>query len=303
MRRFPFVLFALPILLLVGACDATESPVDVHDEGLSAADAPLGLARANEDGSCRVRRLRLSRTGRIRDTNCAFLGLGYPAYADVYRFRPDREFPDYDPGTNGLEMFTFTVSTEFLGQYGIKENTTDPFDGALDGGMYFNANTTTAMSLVGTRNRYQFFILGGLNEFGRYEITTTRQGAGDHSCGQVIVLQGEVTFDSGMAIGNVCIQTFGQTTYGVHRRFVQAAPGVTYTLRLDGLSAGFQPALAAYSINGLITASTGALPGGATSREISFSLGPEFILPQDRFVMLLVGTTQPGTYTLSLTES
>ena len=105
----------LPVaLLFVAACEAGESPTGPTAAPEVTQVTVTADATANPDGSCKVRRLRTVRTGRLRTTNCVFTGLGYPAYADVYRFRPDREFPGYDPAVQ-LSAFTFEITSDFTG--------------------------------------------------------------------------------------------------------------------------------------------------------------------------------------------
>jgi len=288
-------------LLATAACDPGTGPI-VQDDVPTAPLTPTLAATANPDGSCKVRRLRPVRTGELLTTNCIFTGLGYAAYADVYRFRPDREFAGYDPDSQ-LSAFTFEVTSEFSGVVGLKENTRDEVleTGTLYAGLRLRGADPVTFSVIGTERRYQLFLLGGPGETGAYEITTTRQDdLESFRCGAVTAVVPPMTFDTRMRRGRACDVSYGTAATRENQWYVQVPPGATYTVRVDGFSGRSAPELRVIGWGGgVIAADTDALDG-RTFREVTISVDPGVLDPTRRFVMISVADRRNGDYTLSV---
>jgi len=287
-------------LIFVAACEAGESPTAPAPE--IAAVTTTADAAANPDGSCKVRRLRTTRTGNLRTTNCVFTGLGYPAYADVYRFRPDREFPDYDPAVQ-LSAFTFEVTSDFTGSVGLKEHSADDAlaDGTLYAGVRLRAVDPARFSIIGDQNRYQLFLLGGPAQTGAYEITTTETEAGAFTCGDITALVPPISFSSFLRKSTACDIDYGSRATDEHQWFVQVPIGGSYTVRVDGFTGRSEPELRAIGFGGTVIASDAErLEEGQTFREITVTVDPSVIDPTQRFVLVSVADRRRGDYTITV---
>jgi len=288
----------LSLALLVG-CEADGTPTS-PPAALTQATAD---ATANPDGSCKVRRLRTKKTGQLQTTNCTYDGLGYPAYTDIFRFRPDREFPGYDPDVE-LSMFSFEVTSDFSGAAGIMENAADPFDGNLLSGLNIAAGGTQTFSLIGDANRYKFFILGGPGETGSYKIRTTQNDPGAFRCGDITAVRAPISFLSRITKNRACSDDFGTGTLRSHQRFVWVPPGATMTVdveRVDPDRDRFRPEIWVLTSDAQVLAADAApLPDGVTSRQVTFSLPLSYSTGPSRFVMIVVGATRNGEYTFTI---
>lgn len=297
-----------PLILLLGtlclgACAPDRSPVAPDEPGVlepetvTAAAAPAGL------GPCRPMALRESQNQRITPGSCLF---------DEATGRRSVYFRGDTPSQG--RMLTLTVTPEFNGVFGIKEDTQDPKVGIVWGSLSFAAGKPRSLAFVGSSPSQQVFVSGfDGTQTGPFRLDAVEEPV-TFRCGVPMALEAPVAIGETIEESRACRWTvrfspfpeaIGAPLLG-HFYNARLQAGRSYEIRVEGLTQAFNAGLTVFSGGQMAAQSVGPLPVGGVRTLV---ITP----PSLRYYGIEISTGGPdgqggfitpptGSYTLSVTE-
>ena len=288
--------------LVFGA--ACEAPTDTLAPDV---DAQFARSADKFDPACKPKKLKADQKGKVSRNDCLYTLGGRDQREDLYVLE----------SAGGNQMMTFTTNAEFDGLLGITEDGKPLFEGVVLGSRTFQAGTPRVFHFVGGSPTYGMFFSGyDETQFGKYTITTEVAPVSYQCGGGVFFMEGTVGFDQYLDGGNACEYTIQFSpfpdvigkpiwTQGFNAKLTA---GESYTVRLEGLDASFQPALTVFTY-GPFTPIAQDLSSSSSDgdREVTFSV------PNTRYVYIEISSgtfdgngdwvLQDGTYGFSFFQN
>ncbi|MGQ0560950.1 MAG: hypothetical protein ACT443_03640 [Gemmatimonadota bacterium] len=238
------------VVFLAACSENTVEPTELAPSYSQNGGSPAGI------GNCHPRTLKSAQQGRITPGSCNFNdAIG----------RRTQYYQATTPAAG--QMLAIRWTGDFAPVLGVKQDTDNPNLGLIHTAFSWDAGDQAGVNFVGTSPTQQVFVSNrDADTYGAFALTSSVEPV-SYSCDYPTIYEVPVDLTQQLDAGHSCHVTVQFSPFpeaigqALHSQFYygKLIAGTTYNVRIEGVSAAFNPALTIYR-GGVVRQSVGNLP-------------------------------------------